>query len=216
MHNITQQFVDTLYNPNESGLCILKQALSLEKLNAINLFIQHNSQSFQEKREKYIDNNQLVALLHRGDFDTNVLQDTIFKDIISLYKDLRQSISALSPIEFEQGSSIEIKLIHYPISDLGVGIHKDLSSNVNVVIFFNLEGNADIKTYSNKSGDIPQSHLIQSGDISIMRAPRFNETIDIRPYHGVEQVYEPRTVLVIREINEDLEKFTNKDNWRGF
>ena len=49
-----------------------------------------------------------------------------------------------------------------------------------------------------------------------MRGPRLNESVDIRPYHGVEKVYQPRTVLVIREINEVLEKETNKDNWRGF
>jgi hypothetical protein len=157
-----------------------------------------------------------VALLYRGAYDMQALNNTIFNDIVLTYKDIRSQINNLSNIPFEQGDSIEIKLIHYPVSELGVGIHKDLSSNVNLIVFFNLEGSTDIKTYENKSGDSPISHFIKSGDISLMRGPRLNETVDIRPYHGIEKVYEPRTVLVIREINEVLEKETNKDNWRGF
>ncbi len=34
----------------------------------------------------------------------------------------------------------------------------------------------------------------------------------------VDKLYNPDEtgVMVIREINEELEKITNKDNWRGF
>jgi hypothetical protein len=216
MTAITKKFVDNLYNPNESGISILEQYLDMTKLADINKFILENQHQFQEKREKYIQNNQKVALLYRGTYDMQALNNTIFNDIVLTYKDIRSQINALSEIPFEQGDSIEIKLIHYPVSELGVGVHKDLSSNVNLIVFFNLEGSTDIKTYENKVGDNPISHFIKSGDISLMRGPRLNETVDIRPYHGVEKVYEPRTVLVIREINEVLEKETNKDNWRGF
>lgn len=216
MTTITKAFVDTLYNPQQSGILILEQYLDMNKLSGINKFISENQGQFQEKREKYIQNNQTVALLYRGAFDMKALDNTIFNDIVQTYKDIRSQINALSDIPFEQGDSIEIKLIHYPVSELGVGIHKDLSSNVNLIVFFNLEGSTDIKTYADKVGNNPVSHLITSGDISLMRGPRLNESVDIRPYHGVEKVYQPRTVLVIREINEVLEKETNKDNWRGF
>lgn len=216
MKTITKAFVDTLYNPQQSGILILEQYLDIDKLSGINKFISENQSQFQEKREKYIQNNQTVALLYRGAFDMKALDNTIFNDIVQTYKDIRSQINALSDIPFEQGDSIEIKLIHYPVSELGVGIHKDLSSNVNLIVFFNLEGSTDIKTYEDKAGNNPVSHLITSGDISLMRGPRLNESVDIRPYHGVEKVYQPRTVLVIREINEVLEKETNKDNWRGF
>jgi hypothetical protein len=216
MTTITKTFVDKLYNPNESGILILEQYLDMSKLSDINQFIDENQGQFQEKREKYIQNNQTVALLYRGAFDMAALNNTIFNDIVQTYKDIRSQINSLSDIPFEQGDSIEIKLIHYPVSELGVGIHKDLSSNVNLIVFFNLEGSTDIKTYGDKAGNHPVSHFIKSGDISLMRGPRLNETVDIRPYHGVEEVHQPRTVLVIREINEVLEKETNKDNWRGF
>lgn len=216
MHNITKEFVDDLYNPQSSGISILKQFLDMNKLKEINQFILNNQNQFQEKREKNIDNNQKVALLYRGVFDMNSLEDTVFDDIVNVYKSIRSQINQLSTIPFTQGDSLEIKLINYPVSPLGVGNHKDLSSNVNLIVFFNLSGSTDIKTYSNKAGENPVSHLITPGDISLMRGPRLNESVNVRPYHGVEQVYEERTVLVIREINEVLEKETNKDNWRGF
>jgi len=216
MTTVTKELVHKLYNPSESGIEILTQYLDMAKLSDINKFVTENQHQFQEKREKYIQNNQTVALLYRGAYDMQALDNTIFKDIVLTYKNIRSQIDALSLIPFEQGDSIEIKLIHYPVSELGVGIHKDLSSNVNLIVFFNLEGSTDIKTYSDKAGNNPVSHFINSGDISLMRGPRLNEKVDIRPYHGVEEVYQPRTVLVIREINEVLEKETNKDNWRGF
>ncbi len=216
MTTVTKDLVHKLYNPSESGIEILEQFLDMSKLSEINKFIGENQHQFQEKREKYIQNNQKVALLYRGPFDMKALDNTIFNDIVLTYKNIRSQIDALSILPFAQGDSIEIKLIHYPVSELGVGIHKDLSSNVNLIVFFNLEGSTDIKTYSDKAGNKPVSHFIKSGDISLMRGPRLNESVDIRPYHGVEKVYEPRTVLVIREINEVLEKETNKDNWRGF
>lgn len=214
--NITQQFVEDLYNPSSSGIKILKQNINLETLKEINHFVKQKSDSFEVKREKYIANNQLVSLLYRGPFDTSALEKTIFVDIIERYKSIREEINQFSVIPFEQGSSLEIKLIHYPISKLGVGIHKDLSSNLNVIVFFNLEGSTSIRTYADKQGTNPIDHPITQGDISIMRGPRSSNEADIRPYHAVEEVFEPRTVLVVREINEELEKITNKDNWRGF
>ena len=216
MDKITKEFVDQLYDKNCSGIKILHEQLDPNKLKGINSFILANEYRFEEKREKYIENNQLVSLLYRGPFDISVLDNTIFIDIINMYKKIRDEINHYSDIAFTQGTSLEIKLIHYPISKLGVGIHKDLSSNLNLIVFFNLKGSTHIKTYDNKRGDNPVSHPISSGDISLMRGPRDKTEADIRPYHAIEEVFEPRTVLVIREIDEELEKITNKDNWRGF
>lgn len=216
MTQINQQFVDELYNPNLTGLKIIHGSIPLARITTINDFIEKNQSSFQEKREKYIQNNQMVALLYRGKFDKEALNKTIFSEILDDYLKIREQLNQYSKIPFEKGTSIEIKLIYYPISPLGVGIHKDLSSNINAVIFFNLKGSTNVKTYATKQGNNPVDHFITTGDISIMRAPRFKAEPDIRPYHGVEEVFETRTVLVIREIDEELEMITNKDNWRGF
>lgn len=216
MDKIDNSFVNSLYNPEETGIKVLKGNINSEKLKSINEYVRTKQDSFEVKREKYIANNQLVSLLYRGPFDTSALDDTVFGEILNDYKRIREEIQQYSDLPFEQGSSIEVKLIHYPLSDLGVGIHKDLSSNINVVIFFNLEGSTVLNTYADKQGNGLIGHDLDTGDISIMRAPRNKQEPDIRPYHGVEKVAIPRTVLVVREINEELEKETNKDNWRGF
>lgn len=213
---ITKSFVDELFSPSETGLKVISDQISENKLSQINDFIERNTDSFELKREKYIDNNQRVSLLYRGPFDTSALDDTIFAEVVDTYKSLRQEISNLSEIPFTQGTSIEIKLIHYPISKLGVDIHKDLSSNLNIIVFFNLIGRNSVMTYDDKQGNAPVPHPVRPGDISIMRGPRDKGEADIRPYHAVKEVNEPRTVMVIREIDEELEKETNKDNWRGF
>lgn len=212
---ITKDFVNEFYNKSTDGIKVFKNAIPKDNLIEINSFISKQKDTFEVKREKYIDNNQLVSLLYRGDFDLSGLDDTIFASFLNEYKSIRSKIEELSDIPFQSGSSLEVKLIHYPISDLGVGIHKDLSSNVNLIVFFNIEGSTTFRTYSDKIGTTSISHPLNSGDISIMRGQRFNEE-DNRPYHGIEKVVEERTVLVIREIDEILEKEVNKDNWRGF
>jgi hypothetical protein len=79
---ITKKFVDDLYNPLSSGIKVLKQNIDLNTLSEINKFIKLNNSAFEIKREKYIENNQLVSLLYRGPFDTSALEKTIFVDII--------------------------------------------------------------------------------------------------------------------------------------
>lgn len=213
---INKSLVDQLYNPNETGVIVVPDEISETRLMELRAFIKEKENLFEIKREKYIKNNQMVSLLYRGPFNLASLDDTVFSDILKNYKQLRDTFATFSEIPYENGQSIEVKLIHYPLSELGVGIHKDLSSNINMIVFYNIEGSTDVKTYSTKEGDNPISHPVKSGDISIMRAPRSKDEPDIRPYHGVEKVDKIRTVLVIREIDEVLEQETNKDNWRGF
>lgn len=216
MSIINQDFVSRLYDPLDSGIEILDGFVDKSSLDRVNNCVNQNAALFVEKREKYIENNQQVALLYRGNFDLEAMKDSVFSDIFDEYIAIRSAVGAHSDIPFVQGSSIEVKLIRYPVSDLGVGIHKDLSSNINLIVFFNLQGRADVETFSDKEGSDPVSHLMEEGFVSLMRAPRSPDEPDIRPYHGVFKIPEERTVLVIREISEELEKETNKDNWRGF
>lgn len=216
MSVINQLLVSQLYDPQLTGIEILNDFFDKRSLDLVNSCIRENTRLFVEKREKYIENNQQVALLYRGAFDLHAMKDSVFCDIFEEYLKIRTTVNQFSEIKFEQGNSIEVKLIRYPVSDLGVGIHKDLSSNINLIVFFNLQGEADVQTFSDKNGANPNSHLMQPGFVSLMRAPRSIDEPDIRPYHAVFKVPNERVVLVIREINEDLEKETNKDNWRGF
>ena len=89
------------------------------------------------------------------------LDETIFHRILENYKQLREEISKHSEIPFNYGTSIEVKLIHYPVSELGVGIHKDLSSNINMIFFYNIEVKQTLKLTRTKMEKIPLTILLK-------------------------------------------------------
>jgi len=213
---IKKQSIIDLYNPKLDGVLKFKSFLNKTDLDIIMKEVNSNRHLFQTKEEKYIDNNQDVALIYRGEFCLDGLNNSVFEKLFNQYIEMRETISKHSDIPFDTGNILEVKIIRYPISDLGVAAHRDLSSNVNMITFFNLLGNVNFYTYKNKKGDYINKYLMEAGDISFMRAPRLNEEIDIRPLHGVAEVYTERIVLAIREIRTDLEEETNKGNWRGF
>lgn len=205
-----------IYDPKTDGVAHFKNFISKKDLKSIMSEVNKNRGSFEKKEEKYIDNNQDVALIYRGSFSLESLDNTIFKKVFNQYIEVRSKMSKISNIEFDKGNILEVKIIRYMPSKLGVGAHRDLSSNVNMITFFNLHGKVNFYTYKDKNGNIIKKYLMEAGDVSIMRAPRLNEEEDIRPLHGVAEVLEERIVLAIREIRTDLEEETNKGNWRGF
>lgn len=117
MNLINKEIVEKLYNPNETGIVIIPSKLSKEDIEELRIYIKEKEDLFEVKREKYIQNNQLVSLLYRGPFDLNALDNTIFSKILENYKQLREQVSKFSDIPFEYGNSIEVKLIHYPLTD---------------------------------------------------------------------------------------------------
>ena len=213
---INKKTVKNMYNPETDGIVHFKSFINKEELSNIMKEVENNRDMFITKDEKYIENNQNVALIYRGNFALDGLDNTVFENLLNKYIDIRSEVEHYSEIPFDSGNVLEVKLIHYPISELGVAAHRDLSSNVNFITFFNLSGEVNFYTYRNKDGDYINKYLMEAGDASIMRAPRLNEEIDIRPLHGVEAVKIERIVLAIREIRTDKEEETNKGNWRGF
>jgi len=213
---INKKIVSELYNPELDGVIQFKDFIKEAELKEIMKEVNENRHLFIKKEEKYIDNNQDVALIYRGKFSLDGLDNTIFENMLKRYISIRSQIEGFSDIPFDTGNILEVKIIRYQPSELGVGAHKDLSSNVNMITFFNLLGYVNFYTYENKEGDYINKYLMEAGDVSFMRAPRLNETIDIRPLHGVERVETERIVLAIREIRTDMEEITNKGNWRGF
>lgn len=216
MHKIKPGLASELYSKNESGIIVLRDYLDAEKLEALCKVVEQNMEKFEIKREKVIANNQRVSLIYRGPFKENLLSGTPFSIIFDEYMRIRSAVNDQLDNGFLRGSSIEAKLIHYPVSEMGVDVHKDLSSNINLIVFFNLSGRANVQTFSDKAKSNPVDHLMGPGDVSLMRAPLSVLDDDLRPYHAVVAVPEPRNVLVIREINDVLERETNKDNWMGF
>lgn len=213
---INEDMVSKMYDPISDGMLHLKNVIAIDDLNVIMNEIKNSGHLFEKKEEKYIENNQDVALIYRGRFCLEGLDNTIFENLFKRYIEIRSQINGYSLIPFDQGNILEAKIIRYPISKMGVAPHRDLSSNVNMITFFNLFGKVNFYTYKDKHGNKKNTYLMEAGDISIMRGQRSQSEEDIRPLHGVEEVTEERVVLAIREIRTDLEEITNKGNWRGF
>jgi hypothetical protein len=213
---ITKKIVEDLYDPKSDGIVHLKNIITPQELKIIMLEIDKSGHLFEKKEEKYIENNQDVAIIYRGKFCLEGLNNTVFENVFKKYIQIRKEIFNFSEIPFTQGNVLEAKIIRYPISKLGVAVHRDLSSNVNLITFFNLFGKVKFYTYKNKEGEYLKEYLMEAGDASFMRGLRNENEPDIRPLHGVEEVKEERLVLAIREIRTDLEEITNKGNWRGF
>ena len=213
---INKLMVTDLYSPKTDGILHLKDLISEKERQVIMDEINNNNHLFEKKQEKYIENNQDVALIYRGKFCLEGLNNTVFEKVFKRYIQIRSEINSFSDIPFDQGNVLEAKIIRYPVSKLGVAAHRDLSSNINMITFFNLFGNVHFYTYKDKEGNILHDYLMEAGDASFMRGQRNTDEPDIRPLHGVEEVTEERVVLAIREIRTDLEEVANKGNWRGF
>lgn len=209
-----KQSLYKLYDKNKTGMVVLKNAIPKDLLMMMSKRTFSNLSSFEVKREKYIENNQNVLLLYRGKFPGDDIDNKTLKEVVEIYKDLRQE--ALKDKQYSDGDILEIKIIHYPESRLGVALHRDLSSNINLIAFFNIFGSTEISICDDKEFKNEKKILLEAGDINLMRAPLSKNEEDIRPLHGIGPVDRTRYVLVIREISQTQEEETNPGNWRGF
>lgn len=135
MTKIDRFFVEKLFNSRESGLAILRKRIDDTLLARICSVVANKLEVFEVKREKIIKNNQTVSLLYRGAFDDDAFAKSEFAGLFLEYLQIRNEVERHVPEGFSRGGSLEVKLIHYPVSDLGVDVHKDLSSNINLIFF---------------------------------------------------------------------------------
>ncbi len=215
---ISKEKVDALYSPNTDGIMHLKgviyKILDHEKLKE---WYGKKWNNFQKKEEKYIQNNQEVALVFNGPFQNMQSSDSPQEIALhNLFFKIRNEIEKYSDIPFSKGDKLETKLIKYPISNLGVGAHKDLSSNINAIILFNLYGSTTFYTSTDKNRSNEKAYHVGPGDVVVMRGPRNHTEDNLRPTHYVLDIQEERLVFVCREIEDEAEARINKNNWMGF
>ena len=209
--------VGDFYSPTTDGMIQLKGTLfeHIDQQTLISWY-HHKKESFQKKEEKYIENNQQVSLVFNGSFSESEAVEESAKSLHKLFLLIRNELGKYSTIPFKQGDRLETKLMLYPPSELGVGAHRDLSSNINAVILMNIYGTVNFYTSSDKNRSDEKKYTVEPGDIMIMRGPRNKSENDFRPLHYVLDVPEERLVFVCREIEDATEQVINKDNWMGF
>ena len=216
--NLNAEKVKQFYDPATDGVLHIKGILYkvLDK-KKIEEWYAKKAETFEKKEEKYIQNNQEVSVVCNGPFGAMEAFDNPQEAALhNLYYKIRKEINLYSEIPFKQGDKLETKLIKYPISDLGVSAHKDLSSNINFVTVMNLYGTTKFYTSSDKKRSNEKEYLVEPGDIVIMRGPRTAAENDARPIHYVLDIKEERLAFVCREIEDAVEAIINKGNWMGF
>lgn len=215
---ITKEQVNNLYSETTDGILILKNVLySIVPKEDIVAWYKEKGKGFVRKDEKYIENNQEVSLVFNDVFEKiYVVENKVERLLHELYLQIRAELESRSSVPFVQGDRLETKLIKYPVSTLGVGAHKDLSSNINCIVLMDLYGTTDFYTADDKQRTNEKCYRVEPGDIVIMRGPRNKEENHLRPTHYVLDIEEERLVFVCREIEEKTEQIVNKDNWRGF
>lgn len=218
MLGITKEKVSALYDPHTDGILHIKGALyRILNTKKLQEWYQKKWHDFEKKDEKYIENNQEVAVVYNGPF-AHIEGHQSPQEIAlhQLFRSIRKELARHSSVPLKTGDRLETKLIKYPVSTLGVGAHKDLSSNINAVVLFNLYGTTTFYTASDKNRSDEKAYHVEPGDIVIMRGPRNAEENNIRPIHYVLDIIEERLVFVCREIEDEIEKIINKGNWMGF
>ena len=192
--------IKNFYSPDTDGILHLKgilyKILDEEKLRE---WYQKKWKSFEKKEEKYIQNNQEVSVVFNGPFgDMHPFIDPQERALHQLCYKIRNEIAKYSDIPLVAGDRLETKLIKYPVSKLGVGAHKDLSSNKHCIILFNFYGTTTFYTAKDKERSGEKAYLVEPGDIVLMRGPRNESENDIRPTHYVLDIDEERLVFVCR------------------
>jgi len=216
--NFNKETIDAFYSAKSDGILHLKGVLySVLNQEKLCQWYQKRWALFEKKEEKYIQNNQEVSVVYNGPFMQH-RPDSPAQEIAlhNLYYKIRSEIAKYSSVPFQQGDRLETKLIKYPVSPLGVGAHKDLSSNINAIVLFNFYGTTNFYTASDKSRSGEKAYRVEPGDIVIMRGPREKQEADLRPIHYVLDIEEERLVFVCREIEDATEAVINKGNWMGF
>ncbi|MEO5646344.1 MAG: dihydroneopterin aldolase [Candidatus Paceibacterota bacterium] len=216
--DLSAEKVKRFYSAETDGVLHIKGLLySILDKEKIKQWYARKAETFEKKEEKYIQNNQQVSVVCNGPFGAMSAFDSIQETALhNLYYKIRHEINTYSDIPFKQGDRLESKLIKYPISALGVGAHKDLSSNINFIVVMNLYGTTTFYTSSDKKRSDEKAYIVEEGDIVIMRGPRNSTENDLRPIHYVLDILEERLVFVCREIEDATEAVINKGNWMGF
>jgi hypothetical protein len=131
--------------------------------------------------------------------DTRIVPPTVYA-MWEAYKEhvltpLAGSASFVNQDRFVPPPSV----MKYHPGSWGISIHQDTEYFRNVVSILNLSGNAKTITYTDSQGSNPQEVETPAGSLSLLRAPRNDDEVRMRPWHSVKNITEERIAIAIRE-----------------
>lgn len=97
----------------------------------------------------------------------------------------------------------KFSVLFYPEGSSGVKLHRDTEHSVNCVVIVVVQGSSPFCVAKDKNCKEVLKLPTKPGDIIIMRGPRNSKDALSRPRHYINQVTEPRYVMIHRQVNFD-------------
>lgn len=198
--------VNSLYDPNGSGIIVLHNFINPDNTNSIyNYLMVDCFDKYVGQPAKYGSTYQGFSKQSIDNFNNQPI-DILFRK----YKLLRDKIA--SKTNFAKYDYFDGESLYYKKGSIGIGPHVDHSFCVNIKSIFIIKGVNPFCTAKNKKLDDLQRFEVKPGSLILMRCPR-NRTkkeLKMRPVHFVEQILEDRVIIIIQEIDRNIEQRIKK------
>ncbi len=136
----------------------------------------------------------------RQNFSAAVANTQIFDEFrITLQSYLNTMCAVVRPNPLSEYIAFnEMRIQRYEPSSLGIGIHRDGKSFVNLIAVLVLEGKGDFCVCVDRELNGIRSLRNEPGDLILMRGPGFFKST-VQPFHLVRNITERRTTLGLRQ-----------------
>jgi hypothetical protein len=199
-HSISALY-ETLYDPLQTGIIVLPEALDEALLAGIRAELTDNRRNFVQRPYRY---GTTVQGLSSWDFEQDLMDNYHYlKQLNRIYGKLSRELHSnlTNELHFDQ---VTVNASHCPTRSVGIGPHKDNSFSVNFIAIFIISGCNDFFTARDKNGTDEVAFGVTPGDCVLMRGPRSLEERSLRPIHYVKEIVEDRRIITFREINRGL------------
>jgi hypothetical protein len=195
------QLCETLYDPLQLGVTVLKDVLDEQCLIGIRSELKDNQRNFVPRPYRY---GTTVQGLSSWDFEQAVTDNyTSLKQLNACYDSVSRGLHQNMKLSLHH-NEVKVNASYYPAGSVGIGPHRDNSFSVNFIAIFIISGCNDFFTARDKSTAEEIAFPVIPGDCVLMRGPRSLKERDLRPIHYVKKIVEGRHIITFREVNKGL------------
>lgn len=187
-----------IYEPSHPGVISIRDVLPEDLRKAVLEEIIGHNYLFTEAPRKYLNAEQEMLHFYLGEADPEKIN--MFLPAVAALKEgygliRRELAMVLGYQKTKQSIAVQV----YPKEGKGITFHQDESKNRNVIGIFAIEGEVDLWVYKSRDRMSPQIIETPSGSLTLMRAPRHDDEIYLRPFHEVKGIKSETTRVVFRE-----------------
>ncbi len=196
-----------LYDPTKPGVVALENVLTPSFCELAIEDFKRKAHFFKDSPEVENETRQQLKNFYYGSADGGA-GDTGQFPLVSRLREAYSSVykQISNRCNFWQGPVINSQGVHwYPSGSCGMGIHRDYSSDINLLSLFVLSGNASFTVYDDKKGSNKLYEITTLPGMWVgMRGPRSPRENESRPYHEIGIIEDERFSLIFRQKKQKL------------